>query len=52
MVLSIKQSEILKDECLTETFALAQVRSRWLLFTENKGEDVADYIKKEGHLQM
>ena len=30
----------------------AQVHLRWLLFTENKGEDVADYIKKEGYLQM
>ena len=30
----------------------AQVHFRWLLFTENKGEDVADYIKKEGYLQM
>ena len=24
----------------------AQVRFRWLPFTENKGEDVASYIKK------
>ena len=24
----------------------AQVRFRWLSFTENKGEDVANYIKK------
>ena len=24
----------------------AQVRFRWLPFTENKGEDVANYIKK------
>ena len=30
----------------------AQFRFRWLLFTENKGEDVANYIKKEGYLQM
>ena len=30
----------------------AQVRFRWLLSTENKGEDVANYIKKEGYLQM
>ena len=30
----------------------AQVHFRWLPFTENKGEDVANYIKKEGHLQM
>ena len=30
----------------------AQVRFRWLPFTENKGEDVAKYIKKEGYLQM
>ena len=30
----------------------AQVRFRWLPFTENKGEDVANYIKKEGYLQM
>ena len=25
---------------------------RWLPFTENKGEGVANYIKKEGYLQM
>ena len=30
----------------------AQVRFRWLPFTENKGEDVANYIKREGYLQM
>ena len=30
----------------------AQVRFRWLPFTENKGEDVANYIKKKGYLQM
>ena len=30
----------------------AQVRFRWLHFTENKGENVANYIKKEGYLQM
>ena len=30
----------------------AQVRFGWLPFTENKGEDVANYIKKEGYLQM
>ena len=30
----------------------AQVLFRWLPFTENKGEDVANYIKKEGYLQM
>ena len=30
----------------------AQVCCRWLPFTENKGEDVANYIKKEGYLQM
>ena len=30
----------------------AQVRFRWLPFTENKGEDVANYIKKEGYFQM
>ena len=30
----------------------AQVRFRWLPFTENKGEDVANYIKKEGYLQI
>ena len=29
-----------------------QVRFRWLPFTENKGEDIANYIKKEGYLQM
>ena len=29
----------------------AQVPFRWLPFTENKGEDVANYIKK-GYLQM
>ena len=30
----------------------AQVLFRWLPITENKGEDVANYIKKEGYLQM
>ena len=30
----------------------AQVLFRWLLFTENKGVDIANYIKKEGYLQM
>ena len=30
----------------------AQVCFRWLSFTENKGEDVANYIKEEGYLQM
>ena len=30
----------------------AQVCFRWLPFTENKGEDVANYIKKEGYLQI
>ena len=30
----------------------AQVHFGWLPFTENKGEDVANYIKKEGYLQM
>ena len=30
----------------------AGVHFRWLPFTENKGEDVANYIKKEGYLQM
>ena len=30
----------------------AQVRFRWLPFTEDKGGDVANYIKKEGYLQM
>ena len=30
----------------------AQVHFRWLPLTENKGEDVANYIKKEGYLQM
>ena len=30
----------------------AQVCFRWLLFIENKVEDVANYIKKEGYLQM
>ena len=29
-----------------------QVRFGWLPFTENKEEDVANYIKKEGYLQM
>ena len=28
----------------------AQVGFRWLPFTENKGEDVANYITKEGYL--
>ena len=30
----------------------AQVCFGWLPFTENKGEDVANYIKKGGYLQM
>ena len=30
----------------------AQVCFRWLPFTENKGEDVANYIRTEGYLQM
>ena len=30
----------------------AQAPFRWLPFTDNKGEDVANYIKKEGYLQM
>ena len=30
----------------------AQVAFRWLHFTENEGEDVANYIKEEGYLQM
>ena len=30
----------------------APVLLRWLPFTDNKGEDVANYIKKEGYLQM
>ena len=30
----------------------AQVCFRWLPFTENKGEEVANYIKKEGYLKM
>ena len=30
----------------------AQVPFRCLLFTENKGEDVVNYIKTEGYLQM
>ena len=30
----------------------AQVCFRWLHFTDNKGEDVANYIKKEGYLQL
>ena len=30
----------------------AQVRFGWLPSVENKGEDVANYIKKEGYLQM
>ena len=29
-----------------------QVPFRWLPFMENKGEDVANCIKKEGYLQM
>ena len=29
----------------------AQVHFGWLSFTENKGEDVANYIKKEGYLR-
>ena len=30
----------------------AKVSFGWLPFTENKGEDVANYIKEEGYLQM
>ena len=30
----------------------AQVCFGWLLLTENKGEDVPNYNKKEGYLQM
>ena len=30
----------------------AQVPFRWLPFTENKGEDVANSITEEGYLQM
>ena len=30
----------------------AQVHFGWLPFPENKGEDVANYIKKEGYFQM
>ena len=30
----------------------AQLHFRWLPFTENKGEDVANYIKKEWYFQM
>ena len=30
----------------------AQVHFRWLPFTENKGGDVANSIKKEGYLQI
>ena len=30
----------------------AQVHFGWLPFTENKGEDVANYSKEEGYLQI
>ena len=30
----------------------AQVCFRWFSFTENKGEDAANYIKEEGYLKM
>ena len=30
----------------------AQVRFGWLSFTKNKGEGVANYIQKEGYLQI
>ena len=30
----------------------AQVHFGWLAFIENKGEDVANYIKEEGYLQI
>ena len=30
----------------------AQVRFRWLPFIEYKGQDVNNYIKEEGYLQM
>ena len=38
--------------CFSEHIYYAQVRFRWLHFSENKGEDVANYIKEEGYLQM
>ena len=28
----------------------AQVRFRWLPFTDNKGQEVASYYKEKGHL--
>ena len=28
------------------------IHFRWLPFTENKGDDVVNYIKEEGYLQM
>ena len=30
----------------------AQVRFRWLPFTDNKGEEVANFYKEKGYLQM
>ena len=30
----------------------AQVLFRWLPFTDNKGEEVANYYKEKGYLQM
>ena len=30
----------------------AQVHFRWLPFTDNKGEEVANYYKEKGYLQM
>ena len=29
-----------------------QVHFRWLPFTDNKGEEVANYYKEKGYLQM
>ena len=62
---TLSRGEHLPDPCLDRLLLLfwaltlrmvliyyAQVHFRWLLFTENKGEDVANYIRKEGYLQM
>ena len=38
--------------CFSGHITWRMVHFRWLPFTENKGEDVANYIKKEGYLQM
>ena len=38
--------------CFSGDITLRMVLIYYAPFTENKGEDVANYIKKEGYLQM